>query len=160
MKRLDISTSFEVYESMDELPSDVLALMQQAVEIRKKAYAPYSKFRVGAALALDNGKMVLGSNQENAAYPSGLCAERVALFQSGAVYPDAKMVKIAISAASDTNITTSPIPPCGSCRQAIAEYETRQDSAIEIYFMGETGEVYKSDSLKNLLPLMFDKNFL
>jgi cytidine deaminase len=84
----------------------------------------------------------------------------VAIFQAGAIYPDAKMLQIAISAASDTNTTTSPIPPCGSCRQAMAEYETRQETPLEIYFMGETGAIYKSDSLKNLLPLMFDKNFL
>ena len=109
---------------------------------------------------LDNGKIVLGSNQENAAYPSGLCAERVAIFQSGAIYPDAKILKMAISAASDTNQTTTPIPPCGSCRQSISEYEFKQNTPIEIYFMGEIGEVFKSDSIKNLLPLSFDKNFL
>ena len=134
--------------------------MNQAVEIRKKAYAPYSQFRVGAALLLDNGKIVLGSNQENAAYPSGLCAERVAIFHAGSVYPEAKILKIAITAASDTNQTKAPIPPCGSCRQSIAEYEIKQDTPIEIYFMGEIGEVYKSASLKNLLPFMFDKKFL
>ena len=134
--------------------------MAQAVAVRKNAYAPYSKFRVGAALFLDNGKIILGSNQENAAYPSGLCAERVAVFQAGTLYPDAKILKMAITAASDTNQTTAPIPPCGSCRQSIAEYEIKQESPIEIYFMGEIGTIYKSDSLKNLLPFMFDKNFL
>ncbi|RZJ31095.1 MAG: cytidine deaminase [Flavobacterium sp.] len=160
MNEITLTTSFSVFDSKDQLPADVLSLMDEAIAIRKKAYAPYSKFRVGAALMLDNGKVVLGSNQENAAYPSGLCAERVAVFHSGAVYPEAKIVKIAISAASDTNTTTSPIPPCGGCRQAIAEYEFKQDQDIEIYFMGETGKVYKSDSLKNLLPFTFDKNFL
>ena len=134
--------------------------MNQAVEIRKKAYAPYSQFRVGAALLLDNGKIVLGSNQENAAYPSGLCAERVAIFHAGSVYPEAKILKMAITAASDNNQTKAPIPPCGSCRQSIAEYEIKQETPIEIYFMGEIGEVYKSASLKNLLPFMFDKKFL
>ena len=160
MKEISINTSFTVYQSFAELPQDVQSLMEQAVEIRKKAYAPYSKFRVGAALLLDNGKVVLGSNQENAAYPSGLCAERVAIFQSGAIYPEAKIVKMAISAASDTNKTTTPIPPCGACRQSISEYEFKQDYPIEIYFMGETGEVYLSKSLNNLLPLAFDKKFL
>ena len=134
--------------------------MQQAVEVRKNAYAPYSKFKVGTALLLDNGKVVLGSNQENAAYPSGLCAERVAIFQSGAIYPDAKIIKMAITAASDTNQTLAPIPPCGSCRQSIYEYEFKQNTPIAIYFMGVSGEIYKSDSIKNLLPLSFDKNFL
>ena len=160
MKQININTTFTVFQSTAELPQDIQALMEQAVAIRKKAYAPYSKFRVGAALLLDNGKTVLGSNQENAAYPSGLCAERVTIFQAGAIYPEAKILKLAISAASDTNETKSPIPPCGACRQSISEYEFKQDSAIEIYFMGESGAIYKSDSIKNLLPLSFDKNFL
>jgi cytidine deaminase len=160
MKEININTSFTVYQSVAELPQDVQLLMEQAIEIRKKAYAPYSKFRVGAALLLDNEKVVLGSNQENAAYPSGLCAERVAIFQSGAIYPEAKIVKMAISAASDTNKTTTPIPPCGACRQSISEYEFKQEYPIEIYFMGESGEVYLSKSISNLLPLIFDKNFL
>ena len=160
MKQINITTTFSVFDNKEELPEDVQSLMNQAIEIRKRAYAPYSKFRVGAAIFLDNGKVVLGSNQESAAYPSGLCAERVAIFQAGAIYPDAKILKIAISATSDEKPVTSPIPPCGACRQSISEYEFKQDYPIEIYFMGETGAVYKSDSLKNLLPFMFDKNFL
>ena len=160
MKEISIVSKFSVYESTSEFQNDIQNLMEKAVSIRKKAYAPYSKFRVGAALLLDNGEIVLGSNQENAAYPSGLCAERVAIFQAGAIFPEAKIIKMAITAASDTNKTIAPIPPCGACRQSIAEYETRQESPIEIYFMGESGEIHKSASLKNLLPLMFDKKFL
>jgi cytidine deaminase len=160
MKEISIITKFSSFDTLQELPSDIQVLMEQAIAVRKTAYAPYSKFRVGAAILLDNGKVVLGSNQENAAYPSGLCAERVAIFQAGAVYPDAKIVRMAITAASDTNTTTTPIPPCGACRQSIAEYEFKQEQPIEIYFMGEIGVVNKSDSLKNLLPLLFDKNLL
>ncbi|MET3027176.1 cytidine deaminase [Flavobacterium sp. UW10123] len=160
MKEINITASFTIFDNLNELPVEIQNLMNQAVEIRKKAYAPYSKFKVGAALLLDNGKIILGSNQENAAYPSGLCAERTAIFYAGSAYPEAKILKMAITAASDTNQTTAPIPPCGSCRQSIAEYEIKQDTPIEIYFMGEIGEVYKSSSLKNLLPLMFDKKFL
>ncbi|UQD56004.1 cytidine deaminase [Flavobacterium sp. K5-23] len=160
MKEISITSKFSVYDTIPDLPLDIQNLMEQAVDVRKKAYAPYSNFRVGTALLLDNGEIVLGSNQENAAYPSGLCAERVAIFYAGAIYPEAKILKMAITAASDTNTTKSPIPPCGACRQSIAEYETRQDVPIEIYFMGELGAIYKSDSLKNLLPFMFDKNFL
>ena len=160
MKKITITTQLSVFDSVKDLPNDIYNLMEQAVAIRKKAYAPYSKFRVGTAILLDNGKIILGSNQENAAYPSGLCAERVAIFQAGAIYPEAKILKMVISAASDTNSTTIPIPPCGSCRQSIAEYEIKQDTPIEIYFMGEIGAIYKSASLKNLLPFMFDKNFL
>lgn len=160
MKEISITTQFTVFDSTTDLPTDIQDLMTQAVEVRKNAYAPYSKFRVGVAITLDNGKVVLGSNQENAAYPSGLCAERVAIFYAGAMYPDAKVLKMAITAASDTNQTTAPIPPCGSCRQSIAEYEIKQETPIEIYFMGEIGSIYKSESLKNLLPFMFDKKFL
>jgi cytidine deaminase len=160
MKEININTTISVFNGINELPEEIQSLMNQAIETRKNAYAPYSKFRVGAAILLDNGKIVLGSNQENAAYPSGLCAERVAIFQAGAIYPNAKIVKLAITAASDTNPTLSPIPPCGACRQSIAEYEFKQDTPIEIYFMGESGEVYKSNSLNNLLPLSFDKTSL
>lgn len=160
MKNIDITTSFIAYNSIDELPEDVKALMHQAIEIRKNAYAPYSKFRVGAAILLDNKEIVLGSNQENAAYPSGLCAERVAIYHAGAIYPNAKIMKIAISATSDIVPNLSPIPPCGSCRQSISEYEVKQNTPIEIYFMGESGEVYKSDSIANLLPFSFDKKYL
>lgn len=160
MKKITIPVNFTVFDSLEELPATVRTLMDEAVAIRKKAYAPYSKFRVGAAIQLDNGKVVVGSNQENAAYPSGLCAERVAIFQAGALYPDAKMLTMAISATSDNKPVVSPIPPCGACRQSIAEYETRQDVPIVMYFMGEIGEIYQSDSLQNLLPFVFDKNHL
>ena len=130
MKEIITQTQLFVYETFEELPIDIQNLMNQAVEIRKKAYAPYSRFRVGAALLLDNGKVVLGSNQENAAYPSGLCAERVAIFYAGANYPEAKILKMAISATSDLTSNTTPIPPCGSCRQSIAEYEFKQELNI------------------------------
>lgn len=160
MKTITLNSTFSVFESKDELPQEVKSLMDQAIEIRKTAYAPYSKFRVGCAILLDNGKVVLGSNQENAAYPSGLCAERVAIFQAGSLYPNAKMTEMAISATGDENPVLEPIPPCGSCRQSIAEYEIKQEMPIKIYFMGESGAVYQSDSLRNLLPFMFDKKFL
>lgn len=160
MKEINITTSFKQFDNIAELAPEIQELMQEAIAIRKNAYAPYSKFRVGAALLLDIKKIICGSNQENAAYPSGLCAERVAIFYAGATYPEAKITKMAITAASDTNPTTEPIPPCGACRQAIAEYEIKQNEPIEIYFMGETGVIYQSDSIKNLLPFMFNKKFL
>lgn len=160
MKNIVVTTQFSTFDSIEELPIEIQNLMNQAIEVRKNAYAPYSKFRVGTALLLDNGKIVLGSNQENAAYPSGLCAERVAIYQAGSIYPKSKILTMALNAASDLNTTDAPIPPCGSCRQSIAEYEIKQESPIEIYFMGEIGSVYKSDSLKNLLPFMFDKSVL
>lgn len=160
MKEIVFTSQLTVFETFQELPHNIQQLISKAVEVRKKAYAPYSKFRVGAAVLLDNGEITLGSNQENAAYPSGLCAERVAIFQAGTIYPEATILKIAITATSDNNKTTTPVPPCGSCRQAIAEYEMKQSTPIEIYFMGESGEIYKSNSLKNLLPFMFEKKLL
>lgn len=160
MQKITISSDFFVFDSLTYLPKEIHNLMQEAIAIRKKAYAPYSNFKVGAALLLDNGKIVLGSNQENAAYPSGLCAERVAIFQAGTLYPKAQIISIAVSAASDRTPTTKPIPPCGACRQSIAEYEIKQTQNIAIYFMGESGPIYQSESLQNLLPFLFDKNFL
>lgn len=160
MNKITVNTTFLVYDAKADLPQNIQSLMEEAIAIRKNAYAPYSKFRVGCAILLDNGKIVLGSNQENAAYPSGLCAERVAIFQAGSLYPESKILKMAISATSDDRPVLEPIPPCGSCRQSIAEYETRQETPIEIFFMGESGSVYQSDSLRNLLPFMFDKKFL
>ena len=160
MKKISITTTFDVFDSVSELPSEVQNLMQTAIETRKVAYAPYSKFKVGAAILLENGEVVIGSNQENAAYPSGLCAERTAIFYAGAKFPNVPFKIIAISATSDTNPTLTPIPPCGACRQSIAEYESRQSDSIQIYFMGEAGKVYRSESLENLLPLSFDKNAL
>ncbi|MEM1002405.1 MAG: cytidine deaminase, partial [Bacteroidota bacterium] len=125
-----------------------------------KAYAPYSKFCVGAAIFLENGEVVTGSNQENASYPSGLCAERTALFYAGANYPNQEIKSIAITAASSNETTTEPIPPCGACRQVIAEYEDKQQKPIEIFFMGEVGKIAKSYSLANLLPFVFKGRML
>ncbi|MGB5420461.1 cytidine deaminase [Algibacter sp.] len=160
MKEIKIESTLYVFENLGELPNDVFKLMEKAVAARKKAYAPYSNFNVGAAILLDNGEVVLGSNQENASYPSGLCAERTAIYYAGSQFPNAKIVRMAITAGSKNNKTSKPIPPCGACRQAIAEYEIKQHTPIEIYFMGETGAIAKSNSLANLLPLGFDKNVL
>ena len=160
MKEVKIESILYVFESIDDVPNDIQSLMKQAANARKNAYAPYSKFSVGAALLLENGEVITGNNQENASYPSGLCAERTAMYYAGAQYPNIKILKIAITAGSQAKLTNSPIPPCGACRQAIAEYEVKQETPIEIYFMGETGKVIKSNSLANLLPLVFDKSVL
>lgn len=160
MKEVNIESKLTVFDDFDELPKDIALLMEKAKEARLKAYAPYSKFLVGAAILLDNGEVITGSNQENASYPSGLCAERTAIYYAGAQYPRAQIKTIAITAGSQSNGTTTPIPPCGACRQSIAEYEFKQDTPIEIYFMGTSGKVVKSKSLANLLPLGFDRSFL
>ena len=160
MKEVKIESTLYVYDDLMELPKQIQSLMNKAIEAREKAYAPYSNFQVGTALLLDNNEIITGSNQENASYPSGLCAERTAIYYANSQYPNAKILRMAITAGSKNNKTTSPIPPCGACRQAIAEYEVKQDTPIEIYFMGEVGKVAKSNSLSNLLPLIFDKSVL
>ena len=134
--------------------------MKDAVKARHDAYAPYSKFTVGCALLLENGQVVTGSNQENAAYPSGLCAERVAIFAAGANFPGVRIIKMAITASPVNDSLDKPVPPCGACRQSIAEYESRQQNPIEIFFMGATGKVARAASLADLLPLIFDHNYL
>jgi len=160
MKNIEIVSTFQVYDSIEELPKEAYELMLQSFNIRDKAYAPYSEFLVGAALLLENGEIVSGNNQENACYPSGLCAERTAIYSAGANFPNVPILSIALSAKSLKHQLVKPTPPCGACRQAIAEYELKQDEPIEIYFMGETGKVVKSGSLANLLPLVFDKTYL
>ena len=160
MKTVKIESTLDVFDDFSELPNDIKSLMNKAKEARLKAYAPYSDFLVGAAILLDNGEIITGSNQENASYPSGLCAERTAIFYAGSQFPNAKVQTMAIIAGSIHNKTTTPIPPCGACRQSIAEYEVKQETPIEIYFMGESGTVVKSNSIANLLPLMFDKSVL
>ena len=160
MKEVKIETTLEVYEDISELPKAIQDLMDSAIDARNNAYAPYSKFNVGAAILLDNDEVVIGSNQENACFPSGLCAERTAIYYVGAKFPDTKILKMAITASSQNQITNKPIPPCGACKQAIAEYEIKQEQPIEIYFMGATGKVVKSHSLANLLPLLFESSVL
>lgn len=157
MKKIEVVSTFIEYDSLTELNQEDQLLMRHAIEVRENAYAPYSKFKVGAALLLEDGTIVVGSNQENAAFPSGLCAERTAIFQAGALYPNKKILKIAITAGSELKITNSPIPPCGACRQSILEYEVKQDNPIEMYFMGVEGPVCYSPSLVNILPFHFDK---
>ena len=160
MKEKKIELVLQVYDSLEELPQEVQTLMQKSFEIREKAYAPYSEFYVGAAIELETGEIVLGNNQENAAYPSGLCAERSAIYYLGANYPGSVIKRMAISARSLKSVLTTPTPPCGACRQAIAEYEQKQKSPIEIYFMGEKGKIVRTASLANILPLIFDSSYL
>lgn len=155
-----ILSTIQIFDSVSELPEHIQKLMKSAVEARETAYAPYSKFKVGAALILENGDVVLGSNQENASYPSGLCAERTAIYAAGANYPSQKIKALAITAKSTKHEVLEPIAPCGACRQAIAEYEQKQKKPIEIYFTGSAGKVMHVNSLLDILPLAFDNKFL
>jgi len=160
MKKLDVVASATIYDDVSELPSDIQALMNKAVEARKRAYAPYSKFKVGAALLLENNQIILGNNQESAAYPSGMCAERVAIWKAGSEYPGIRVKQLAITASSTNTKVDRPVGPCGACRQTLSEYEINQKEPIEIYFMGEVGNVVKSESLLSLLPFSFDSTYL
>lgn len=160
MKKVEIKTKITVFDSVEELSKDEISLMNEAIKAKKTAYAPYSKFKVGAAFLLEDGTMVSGNNQENAAYPSGICAERVAVWKVASDYPNHKIKKLAITASSSTQLTKEPVAPCGACRQTLSEYELKQQDKIEVFFMGEVGKVIKTDSLLDLLPIAFDKSFL
>ena len=160
MRKQKISFELQVYETMDELEPQDHKLLQSAIKARKNAYAPYSNFYVGAAVLLENEAVVLGSNQENASYPSGLCAERVAVFQAGSIYPGITIKAIAITAMSKTHLVEKPAAPCGNCRQAISEYEFKQKKPISILLMGEKGEIIKCNSLSDILPLGFNNTYL
>ena len=160
MKNIELKTNIVVYDTIEELPSNVQKLMSKAIEAKQTAYAPYSKFSVGAAFYLENDKIVTGNNQENAAYPSGMCAERVAIWSAATQYPNIKVLQLAISASSSSQILKEPVAPCGACRQSLLEYEVKQKDKIEVYFMGEEGKIIKTHSVIDLLPIAFDKSFL
>jgi len=146
---------FQELSSMDELNSDDRKLLQKAKEAANKAYAPYSEFRVGAALLLENGEIITGNNQENAAYPSGLCAERVAMFYASAQYPGVPFKALAITANSDKIEINHPISPCGSCRQVMVEYEFLSKKPMKVILSGQTGSIYIIDRVTDLLPFSF-----
>lgn len=160
MKKIELKTQITIFDSIEELPNTVKGLMNKAIEAKQNAYAPYSKFKVGAAFLMEDGTIITGNNQENAAYPSGMCAERVAIWKVSSDYPNKKIMKLAISASSSSQILKEPVAPCGACRQTLSEYEIKQKDKIEVYFMGEEGEIIKTDSVLDLLPIAFDKTFL
>ena len=160
VKKIKIEAELEIFESVLDLPESIQNIMNKAHQARENAYAPYSLFKVGAAIALESGEIVTGNNQENAAFPSGLCAERVAAFSAGAQYPNTSFIAIALTAGSLKHETATPIPPCGGCRQSLAEYEVNQKTPIAVYFMGVSGKVVKANSVKDLLPLIFDSSYL
>ena len=160
MKKVEIKTQITIFDSIDELTTIVKGLMNKAIEAKQNAYAPYSKFKVGAAMLLEDGTIITGNNQENAAYPSGMCAERVAIWKVSSEFPNKKILKLAISASSSTQILKEPVAPCGACRQTLSEYEIKQKDKIEVYFMGEVGEIIKTESVLDLLPIAFNKTFL
>ncbi len=160
MENKELKIKIKIFNSLQELPKSAQKCMENALRIKESAYAPYSNFRVGAAFLLENGEIVTGNNQENAAYPSGMCAERVAIWKAASNFPDVKFKLLAIAATSPSKILDKPVAPCGACRQTLSEYEIKQKEKIEVYFMGETGKIIKTESVLDLLPLAFDKSFL
>ena len=155
MKEKQFQFSYFVYDSVDELPADKKELLLKAREVTKYSYAPYSKFHVGAMAKMENGQFIHGTNQENASFPVGMCAERVLLSSASSMFPNLPVQSIAISYNSDHHSTDHPISPCGICRQSLQEYEGRMNHPIELILGGMTGPVYVIDSVSKLLPLGF-----
>lgn len=153
MKEIEIKSVFRIY-GMDELQREDRQLVEAAMEATKGSYAPYSKFRVGAAARLSNGIIFTGANQENAAYPSGLCAERTALFAVNAQYPNQPVLALAIAARKGNRFLQTPISPCGACRQVISGVEDRFGHPVRILLYGTEG-VYECSGVDALLPLRF-----
>lgn len=154
MKTEELKIRVRTFENVREMPDDSRMLIEMAKESTEKAWAPYSKFRVGAALLLENGQIITGNNQENVAFPSGLCAERVALFYAGSQYPGIPVHKIALAAYADDKFVENPVYPCGDCRQVLLEHENRVRHPVEIIMFG-TNEIKVLASVSDLLPLPF-----
>ncbi len=159
MKKTEYITTVLEYNSIEELDSINQALIAKAKEATQTSYSPYSKFKVGAAILLENGEIIQGSNQENSAYPSGLCAERVAMFYANSKYPDTPVKSIAIACYNNNQFLDRPIPPCGSCRQVLLETEERYHTPINVFLYGQKS-IYEIKNIKQLLPLYFEKNML
>ena len=148
---------FIIVNTLDELDLESKHLVHKAEEILRYAYAPYSKFSVGAALLLDNGVIVTGTNQENAAYPAGMCAERVALFTMASQYPGISIKKLAVVAKGENAQDLSPATCCGSCRQVMLEFEQRQNKVFEVIMLTQDHQWVKANSAESLLPFSFSK---
>ncbi|RKT01449.1 cytidine deaminase [Chryseobacterium defluvii] len=157
----DIQIGYEYFKNSSELSNIERTLFERAKLARENAYAPYSQFLVGCAVLLENGDIYSGNNQENAAFPSGLCAERTTLFWVAANFPKEKIKKIfVVGGPKEFSEKNPPIPPCGACRQSLLEFETKQNENIDLYFSSMNEEVIKVKSIKDLLPFSFDATFL
>lgn len=155
MKKAELRIVYEEYQTIDELSDQDKDLVEKATEAHNRAYAPYSQYHVGAALLMEDGKIITGNNQENVAYPSGICAERVAMFYASSQYPNKIIKTIAIAAKAENFIISEAVAPCGSCRQVMSEYETKQQSPIRIILKAEQGKILAFDKVEDILPLMF-----
>lgn len=160
MGKKSISINFDEYASIAELNSQDQHLCREAEKAMKNSHSPYSGFRVGVAVQLESGRIVYGSNQENVAYPSGLCAERVALFMIGTTYPDDKILTMAITAQTDQFLIENPVTSCGACLQVMAEYEKKQAHPIDVLFYCLNGAIIRTSGIKSLLPFAFEETRL
>jgi cytidine deaminase len=155
MKESKFEFNYRVYDNISELPEEQQWLLNEAREVTSNAYAPYSNFQVGAVAKMANGEIVAGSNQENASFPVGLCAERVLLASISSLFPKVPIETIAISYKSDHQKSDHPISPCGICRQSLQEFESRVKHPVQLVLGGMEGPVYVIDSASRLLPLAF-----
>jgi cytidine deaminase len=155
MNKQEYQFKYEVYDSINDLTEEDAWLLSEARKVTEHAYAPYSHFQVGAIARLDNGQIVAGSNQENASFPVGLCAERVLLASAASLFPKVPIKTIAISYHNDNGQSNHPISPCGICRQSLLEYESRVKNPIRLILSGMEGEVYIIERAGMLLPLSF-----
>ena len=155
MTNKEIKIAYTEYTSLDELDPKDRILVESAIEATTSAYAPYSNFKVGAAVRFEDGQIIKGTNQENAAYPSGLCAERTALFYASSCRPDKAMAAIAIAAGQNGKICDMPATPCGACRQVMAQYQTKSGRPMKVILVGEK-LIWSFDKVDDLLPLIFD----
>jgi cytidine deaminase len=160
MKDVTLHIRYQVFDDPETLEDPERELLEAAEAAIENAYAPYSGYRVGAAVRLENGMVIPGSNQENAAFPSGLCAERVALFCAASQYPDVAVTAIAVTAKNETIDNPEPLTPCGACRQVMAETEGRWHTPLRILLGRVDGKVYLLDGINNLLPLTFSADKL
>ena len=160
MKESKFEFNYKVYDDISELPEEHQWLLNEAREVTANAYAPYSKFQVGAIARLANGHIVAGSNQENASFPVGLCAERVLLASASSLFPRVPIETIAVSYKSEHQKSDHPISPCGICRQSLQEFESRVSHPVQLILGGMEGPVYVIDSASRLLPLAFTSDEL
>ena len=155
MTNRQIKINYEEYASIEEMNAEDRELASEAIKAMGGSYAPYSHFNVGAAVRMSNGQIVRGANQENAAFPSGLCAERTAMFAAGARYPDKDMLSIAIAGGVMGRLALEPVTPCGACRQVMAQYQAKSGKPMSV-IMISAGKILKFGKVDDILPLIFD----
>lgn len=155
MTEKQITINYTEYTSLDELCPKDRELAHKAIEAMKGSYSPYSHFRVGAAVRMSNGEIVNGANQENAAFPSGLCAERTAMFYASAHFPDEAIEELALAGGTEKEICDTPATPCGACRQVMAQYQAKSGKPLAVLMIGAK-RIWKFNRVEDILPLIFD----